>query len=295
MRLGLVWLALVVLAVAAGGASGAGTPPIVFDRGNTNVNARIYAVSPAGGPARPLTSGRFDDSDPAWSPDHRRIAFVRAASAGGPADIWVMNADGTGVRRVTHTGDAYEPSWSPDGQRLVFRGPAHGGSGFDLFVIDANGRGVHRITHQPNDTILLSEPAWSPDGKRIAFRADEQLYGPNSGVDVINVDGKGLKRLALGGSYPAWSPAGRLIAFTRDIGSPPHDRLQLWVMNADGTKQRLLTRGPNDATPAFSPDTHRIAFDHDNAIATIGVDGSGLRVLTKKAPGPDGFATDVSW
>src|ERR1700694_2697713 len=112
-------LAFVLLTLAGGGASGAGTAPIIFDQGNAKVNARIYEVSPAGGPARPLTSGKLDDSDPAWSPDHRQIAFVRAAPAGGAADIGVMTPDGTGLRRVTHYGQPYEPAWSPDGKRLV--------------------------------------------------------------------------------------------------------------------------------------------------------------------------------
>jgi TolB protein len=69
------------------------------------------------------------DGDPAWSPDGRRLAFVRVR--GGRSDIYVVNRDGSGLRRLAHaitfrpmpgssSGFAANPAWSPDGQKIAF-------------------------------------------------------------------------------------------------------------------------------------------------------------------------------
>lgn len=239
------------------------------------------------------------DGDPAWSPDGSRIAFATTrppdpATPGGPfapvqSDIWVMNADGTGL--VNLTKDPYtdsRPAWSPDGSRIVFVStrppdPAAPGGPFapvqpDIWVMNADGTGLVNLT---NDPYQEGDPAWSPDGARIAF-ASTRPPDPNTppglpvaaqpDIWVMNADGTGLVNLTndlYRDSHPTWSPDGSRIAFasTRppDPAAPggPFAPVQpdIWVMNAGGTGLVNLTQDAfSDEDPAWSPDGSRIAF-----------------------------------
>jgi Tol biopolymer transport system component len=208
--------------------------------------------------------------NPAWSPDGTRIAF--SSSHEGDNEIYVMNADGSGVTRLTSDprGDT-DPSWSPDGERLVFssrcsRGLAcfNGEPYAELTVINADGTGLVRITSHPMIDILDTEPAWSPEGpdgsSRIAFRRQ------SSGIMLINPDGSGETSIAPGPHMfaPNWSPDGLSVAFEKDQ--------DLAVMNADGTGVRLLTPpgdGVIDTIPAWSPDGVWIVFLRYNDVNNI--------------------------
>jgi TolB protein len=103
-----------------------------------------------------LTSGPEDDAVPNWSPDGTKIAFVRGQ--GDSVNIWVMNADGTDVHRLTASGKDYDPSWSPDGRQIVFSSYRQGRTG-EIYVINADGSGVVRLTH---DTYDDQAPDWQP-------------------------------------------------------------------------------------------------------------------------------------
>jgi len=194
--------------------------------------------------------------------------------------VYVMNADGTNVRRVTDI-DSYksDPDWSPDGLHLAFAsGPAGPGP---IFIINVDGSGFRQFTDS-----TASNPAWSPDGSSIAFICDPhdtgafciqniedgriQLFvgkGPawspdgtrivyvrGEAIYVMNQDGSQDTRLTGDlGSYPApsWSPDGRFIAFIGG-GWPT----QLYVMNADGTEPRRITERPTGSyTPDWGPDS----------------------------------------
>jgi TolB protein len=91
------------------------------------------------------------------SPDGRKIAFASHRSGG--MQIFVMNADGTGVVNLTNdsTAIAFGATWSPDGRRIAFRGFRNGN--VDIFVMNADGSGVVNVTNHPaND----DAPNWSP-------------------------------------------------------------------------------------------------------------------------------------
>ena len=190
---------------------------------------------------------------PAWSPDGRRIAFVSGVmptGAGGccvKVAIYVMNADGSGKRRLSSGGS---PSWSPDGRQIAF--DRRGG----INVMNADGTGQRRLI-----TRAGGSPAWSPDGRRITFVGSVGSVGHdgrNLEIYVVNADGSGQRRLtynAVPESSPVWSPDGRRITFVSNG--------QLWVGNADGSVQRPLTRtnGARNVAPAWSPNGQRIAFE----------------------------------
>jgi Tol biopolymer transport system component len=154
---------------------------------------RIFVVRADGSGRTRLTGQAAGSADrsPAWSPDGSRIAFV-SDRAGGFPELYVMNADGSDVRRLTDNAviDG-NPSWSPDGTRLVFERCCENGTS-DLFSIDVATRAetdlTSSTTHQDFD------PAWSPDGTRIAYVSFEVGIG-NIDVWVMNADGSGQTRL----------------------------------------------------------------------------------------------------
>jgi TolB protein len=103
---------------------------------------------------------------PRWSPDGTRIAF--SAVVNGRPDLFIMNADGSGLSNITHhpSGDA-APSWSPDGLRLAFSSDRDGPFD-DIYVVTLETGEVIRVTLQ-TDWVSNEQPTWSPDGAQIAF------------------------------------------------------------------------------------------------------------------------------
>jgi Tol biopolymer transport system component len=179
--------------------------------------------------------------------------------------VYVMNADGTGERRLARYGTS--PRWSPDGRSIAFVRPAtFGGFNYDIYVVHAEGGAARNLTPTP---VYENDPAWSPDGRRIAF------VGGGKDIWLMNADGSGKRRLTSGAARdrtPSWSPDGRTIAFGRrsrfgDFGDTTLIH-EIYVMNADGSGQRRLARigaaDPQAAArctlPLWSPDGTKIAF-----------------------------------
>jgi Tol biopolymer transport system component len=178
----------------------------------------------------------------AWSPDGRKLLFL-AVHFSAPRcaycdRLWVLNADGSGLRDLTRTlsggfgSPASDPVWSPDGRRLAFvrLNTRHG-----VYVINADGSGVRNLTPKPRGAIYAA-PAWSPDGRKIAFASERD---GNSEISIMNANGSGQRNLTLDPAYdgdPGWSPDGRKITFV----SNRDGRYAVYVMNADGSGQRSL-------------------------------------------------------
>ncbi|HEX3053506.1 MAG TPA: hypothetical protein VHP83_22800 [Aggregatilineaceae bacterium] len=143
-------------------------------------------------------------------PSNGLICFV--SDRDGNLEIYVMNADGSNLRRLTFDPAKDEdPDWSPDGTQIVFSSFRTGSH--DIFVMNDDGTGVINLT--PDSTAGDFSPVWSPDGTRIAFSRTI-----TSGYDlwVMNADGTNLVKLVDGNGttynlFPTWSPDGQRIAF----------------------------------------------------------------------------------
>lgn len=209
------------------------------------------------------------DDHPSFSPDARRIVFASNRANASDWDIYVMNVDGSGVRRLTASpGLDTEPQFSPDGTRIAFVTARFGG--LDIAAMNADGSGVQRLTTAAQADI---EPAWSPDGTRIAF-ARVQGAGEKD-VFVMNADGTGQRRVtfAAGEDHdPSFSPSGERLAITseRSPFSPPFGNVHL-VRVSDGADLGDLTGdldfGAGD--PFWSRDGSVIAF-FKSALPTLG-------------------------
>ena len=178
-------------------AESAATSKIAFIRAPNELS-----VTNADGSERRKLAGNAALGTPAWSPDGKKIAFVR--KFGGNSQVYVMNADGGPQQRLAR-GNA--PAWSPDGQKIAF---VRSG---DIYVMNADGSEQRNLTRNAASD---SDAAWSPDGTKIAFVRER---GGNSDVFVVSADGTGqqnLTRNAARDEDPAWSPDGR-IAFARKV------------------------------------------------------------------------------
>ena len=231
------------------------TGKIVFTR-EVRGYSEIFVMAGDGGSQTRLTvdpSG-WDNYSPDWSPDGTRIAFASQFGDNDP-QIYVMNADGTGRRKLTTRLEGHGgPDWSPDGTKVAFgfARPANNQGG--IAVISADGTNETDLT---NSAAIDGSPAWSPDGRKIAF---ERYFGTNGEIFVMDADGSSptnLTNSALSDSGPAWSPDGAKIAFSTESLSCCG---QIFAMNADGSGKTALGNAPRGAYgPAWSPDGSRIA------------------------------------
>ena len=200
----------------------------------------------------------FLNINPSWAPDGRQLVFESRRH--GNVELYVINADGTGERRLTHSAPDVEnshPSWSPDGSSIVF--DSFRGGAFHLYVIRPDGSGERQLTHGDAAGVaeLARHPEWSPDGRFIAF--DSRRDG-NGEFYVIHSDGSGLRRLTntldAHESHPAWTPDGEVIlsavaGATRTLSA---------LDPATGRTRRLFDTPVSHSSITISPDGRRYFF-----------------------------------
>ena len=246
----------------------------------------IYAIEPDGTGRVRLTNSPGIDMEPAWSADGRQVAFT--SSRGGPDptcrstcnfDVYVMNSDGSRVRRLTDDpGRDTEPAWSPDNSKIVFTNTR--GASWDLYVMNPDGTAETPVTGPPSTE---KNPAWSPDGARIAFFRGDCSFNCTSHIYTSAPDGSDVTQLTFGDFVrdrtPDWSPDGGRIVFNRE------EFLNGFrIVNRDGSG--LTAINGIRLEPAWSPDGTRILHGHPG-VGHMNPDGSDPRLVFANGAQPD--------
>lgn len=193
--------------------------PIKVEPGAATWDSDIFVMNVDDLLPQNLTNSPDDiDDDPDWSPDGQRIVFTSHTVLDNQtnsvtAEIYVMNADGTG--RVALTDNAEEeraPTWSPKGTRILYmcrKGSNAQGTPnttFELCVMNADGTGQTRLT---TNTVLDATPSWSPpDGEQIVFHRPGAISNEGLQLWVMNADGTGQVQLTHPPGlnlYPKWA------------------------------------------------------------------------------------------
>ena len=246
---------------------------IAFDVG-AEKRADVFTALPDGtGVVRlSLDASKFH-GDPAYSPDGAQISFDEDSGPGQPAvhGIFVANRDGSGAHRLTTAlagKDAYdtESQWSPDGTRVAFtrvKSPKEAA----IFTIKTDGTDLKQLTPYKLDA---ASPDWSPDGARIAFNSYWDPHpGKSANVYTVKPDGTGMTAITHyrdGKTHsfrPSWAPDGTKMVIARFVPKGKRGRLDLYLINPDGSAAKRLT-------------TSKLAFA---ATPDWGTAPSGLRAL----------------
>jgi Tol biopolymer transport system component len=248
----------------------------------------------------PLTHGKADDGEPAFSPEGKSVVFV--SQRGGNWDLWISLVAAGSPVQITDTPEVEsQPDWSPDGTRMAFTRRRKDGPGQDIYLMPALGGDALLLVEQASD------PSWSPDGEWIAY-ADLSRGWFNIARIAVDSRDAPVAVTKLEESYfhrnPSWTPDGETIVYNRSPGGlsgqlmripsrggrprqitddpagtanvtavvTPDGRyvvhvsdrggaLNLWRVPIDGGEPERITSGAGrDLTPAVSPDGRYIAF-----------------------------------
>jgi Tol biopolymer transport system component len=163
-----------------------------WDEANPNRLPGIFTVSASGADLRRVTANGTGGMDSAgdYSPDGSRIVFLRSSDPDSEVGaLFVVDADGTGLRRVTPAIAQDDGSWSPDGRWILFTNVAA-----RVFVVHPDGSGMRRIPLGPN--VRAAQPTWSPDGTRILAR----VHLPGIGLQLMTFAADGTELRAVAGT-----------------------------------------------------------------------------------------------
>jgi Tol biopolymer transport system component len=212
----------------------------------------IFKMNPDGSGVVKLTHSEDFSSDPGWSPDGKKIAFASdRRNHRERTEIYVMDADGSNVRRVTTLPEKVEfdsaPRFSPDGRRLVFTRYITDPGRSALFTVRVNGGGLKQLTPWGNGA---GDADWSPDGTKIVFEAYPRK---ESRGDVFTIDANGQQLTNLtdnhrsgGSSDPVWSPNGKKILFLSAHAEGGKFGIGLAKMNPDGSARHFILPNPKE-------------------------------------------------
>lgn len=257
------WFILFLICLTGCSNTAPDSPTDQLTRAGDTPTSSLRATTPTNTPADSFTANQ------------ELITYT--SSKYGSYDIFIMNADGSDLRRLTDdSGTEGYAALSPDGSKIAFY--AYDDlSIWSIYVMDIDGTNRQRLTNRPGR--LDAAPTWSPDGTQILFGS---TFNEESDIWVMNADGSNLKKIeGVSGESPSWSPDGSQIVYV----STGEGDGEIYIMDVDGSNQRQVTdNGVEDWWPAWSPDGTQITFMSGNSghfeIYVMNADGSDPRQLT---------------
>ncbi len=277
MRLKLIF-SITILTLVCGGvypifAEAPTTPKILFTS-TRDGSYEVYMMNPDGSEQVNLTQHPASDLNAVWSPTGDKILFVSDRQGTRVRDLYLMDPDGSNVRRVFKKkakGARGNPAWSTDGKQF-----AYSYTDWDRFEF-----GLYLGTFGEEDAELLpygNSPEWSPDGSEIAYSISHQFGSRLTFMDVRTrkleqpLPDKALRWQ----SGPSWSAAGDRLAITgnrhplpvildRDLHNAWKDKDTVFIVNRDGTglQQLLEEAGPIARVAALSPDGSEVLYTQE--------------------------------
>ena len=231
---------------------------------------KIFVKELVSGEESQVTSGPFDDVQPAWTADGETLVLVRGREPEGrleprdvfgqydAGDVWTIALSSRKESRLFE--NAFHPSFSPDGSRIAvdasWAGPRR------IWTVDARGRNPEQVSTDVSEAVAHLRPRWSPDSRRIVFQSVE---GTRFGVRLVDVASKATVRVVdepYASLDPVWSPNGRFIYFSSYRGGG----INLWRVPvgaegaAAGPAQQLTTGAGQDVQPSLARDGKKLAF-----------------------------------
>ncbi len=199
----------------------------------------------------------LDECRPRWSPDGSSVLFSAAPAGGSSANLFLVQADGSGLRQLTRDPVVTNyGAWSRDGRQIVFNSNRDGKT--RLWLADSDGSNPRALTDPPAGADTA--PVWSPDGRHIVFRTTRD--GPAGELYSVAADGSGLRRLtnnSFEDRFPTWSPDSRTVVFAsvRDVNCPAQAGVlcpsQLYSLSAEARETRITSPPFHDSYPVFVP------------------------------------------
>ena len=249
------------------------TPKILFTS-TRDGNYEVYMMNPDGSEQVNLTQHPNEDFGAAWSPTGDKILFVSNRQGTRVRDLYLMDPDGSNVRRVFKKkakGRRSSPAWSTDGKQFAYSYTDWDRSEFGLYL----------GTFGEEDAELLPygrSPEWSPDGSEIAYSIPHQFGSRLTFMDIRTrkleqpLPDKALQWQ----SGPAWSAAGDRLAITgnrhplpvildRDLHNAWKDKDTVFIVNRDGTGLQQLVEedGPQAGASDLSPDGSEVLYTQE--------------------------------
>jgi eukaryotic-like serine/threonine-protein kinase len=221
-----------------------------------------------------LTDSPGNKTQPAWSPDGKRLVYVAPGEAGKGLDLWIMNADGSGepVNITGMKGDELEPSWSYDGEWIAFTSDARTDGVMQLYLVRLDGTTPYRLSFDQQEF----GPAWAPDGRlafvmKVAGNQILHLRGkedPKTGATPTRAyyvtpsffDWTTLKGNLGQVAEPVWSADGNFIAYTRQQFRDNRIYIARFPVRIPEVDIIALTTTRKDSGPSWSPDGQWLVF-----------------------------------
>jgi TolB protein len=202
-----------------------------------NDESRLYSIAPNGKGQKLL--GTVPGRAMRLAPDGKSVLYWTGSWTA--MRLFASRLDGSGARQLTDgSGVIWGSRWSPDGKRIAFADKDAQGV-LQIFVMNADGSGRRRVTRFDEPGQQAQMPAWSPDGSQLAVQSG--VRGQPAHIWIVDAATGAARKLAAHVEHyddevPAWFPDGKRLA----CQSTRTGRMEIWVMNADGSEARQLTK-----------------------------------------------------